>query len=188
MRDANNDSYNIRDTWLNFDHSSDAVVNPEDVGENNDPNSEDYNPTKIAAAYLYWTAWKSKDALTTIFEDTCDDFDEWNVTYQTRVPTSDGDTAGTWNTAPCWDDVDETTPVDTNYMTGSGGGGSADTGWLNPTANAAPPGGDGNGFESNPTNAYGDGNGNASTIITVPVTRRFSSFLRLQYPAFLMRP
>lgn len=36
-----------------------------------------------------------------------------------------------------------------------------DTGWMNPTANAADTGGDGNGFESNPENAYTDGSGYA---------------------------
>jgi PKD repeat protein len=39
-----------------------------------------------------------------------------------------------------------------------------DTGWMNPTANAADTGGDGNGFESNPGNAYTDGSGYASNI------------------------
>ena len=39
--------------------------------------------------------------------------------YQTRVPTSDGDITGTWNTAPRWDDVDETTYNDADYITGT---------------------------------------------------------------------
>ena len=91
MYDANNDSYNVRDTWLNFDHSSTAEVTAADVGENNDPDSEDYNPTQISAAYLYWTAWRSKDALTTIFEETCDDFDEWDIA------SSDNQTTGSYS-------------------------------------------------------------------------------------------
>ncbi|MCP4546702.1 MAG: hypothetical protein GY835_09595, partial [bacterium] len=36
------------------------------------------------------------------------------------------------------------------------------TGWGNPTANAADSGGDGNGFERNPTRAYADGSGSSS--------------------------
>ncbi len=39
---------------------------------------------------------------------------------------------------------------------------AADTGWLNPTANTADTGGDGNGFETNPTSAYSNGSGYAS--------------------------
>jgi hypothetical protein len=37
---------------------------------------------------------------------------------QQRVPTADGGVRGRWNTAPRWDDVDETTPDDSDYMTG----------------------------------------------------------------------
>ncbi|MBN1935987.1 MAG: Ig-like domain repeat protein [Anaerolineae bacterium] len=40
---------------------------------------------------------------------------------------------------------------------------AANTGWRSPTANAADFGGDGDGFERNPTNAYGDGGGNAES-------------------------
>lgn len=39
---------------------------------------------------------------------------------------------------------------------------AAETGYLNPSANAADTGGDGDGFESNPTGAYTDGSGNAA--------------------------
>ena len=39
-----------------------------------------------------------------------------------------------------------------------------DTGFLNPTAEAADTGGDGDGFELNPTNAFADAGGNASNI------------------------
>ncbi len=39
-----------------------------------------------------------------------------------------------------------------------------DTGFLSPSAEAADTGGDGNGFELNPTNAFADGGGNASNI------------------------
>jgi hypothetical protein len=41
---------------------------------------------------------------------------------------------------------------------------AADTGWLNPAANAADTGGDGNGFETNPTGAYANGGTYASNI------------------------
>jgi hypothetical protein len=55
----------------------------------------------VELAYLYWSGWYENDA------------------NQTRVPTADGDTSGIWDTPPCWDDVDETTPDDGNYMTGT---------------------------------------------------------------------
>jgi len=59
----------------------------------------------VEAAYLYWSGSFN------------------NAETQLRVPTADGDTSGTWNTAPTWDDVDETSAVDTNYMTGTTDGG-----------------------------------------------------------------
>ncbi len=39
-----------------------------------------------------------------------------------------------------------------------------DTGWLSPSANAADSGGDGNGFEVNPQNAYANGGGAAASV------------------------
>ena len=50
-------------------------------------------------------------------------------------------------------------PTATNTPAGCG-----DTGYLNPSANAADTGGAGNGFEVNPSNAYADGGGNASNL------------------------
>jgi hypothetical protein len=41
---------------------------------------------------------------------------------------------------------------------------AGDTGLLNPSAQAADTGGDGNGFELNPTNAFADGGGSASNV------------------------
>ena len=41
---------------------------------------------------------------------------------------------------------------------------AADTGFLSPTSEAFDTGGDGDGFELNPTNAFADGSGNASNI------------------------
>jgi subtilase family serine protease len=41
---------------------------------------------------------------------------------------------------------------------------AADTGWKNPSANVTDTGGDGDGFEVNPANAYTDGDGVASNI------------------------
>lgn len=53
-------------------------------------------------------------------------WDQWVTagTSQTRVPTADGDTAGTWATAPYWSAVDETSPNDSDYITGTALGGS----------------------------------------------------------------
>lgn len=75
------------------------------------------------AAYLYWSGWFKEGVTTDIFSDTCSNFDNWDRSGSsgspTEVPTSDGDISGTWNTSPCWDDVDETTPNDSDYMTGT---------------------------------------------------------------------
>jgi len=155
---------------------------------------EDYNPLEgipsnasIVYAYLYWTGWIDNDGYTDsggtlIWSDTCDAFTYWDRNdsdgSQTSVPTADGTTIGTWNYSPYWSKVDETTPVDSDYITGvdTGGGsqtqtvvptgdgdingtwtaGDITTDWLSPTANAADTGGDNNGFEVSPTNAYGD--------------------------------
>jgi hypothetical protein len=46
-------------------------------------------------------------------------------------------------------------------LAGGGGGGTGNTGLRGPTANAADSGGDGNGFQSNPTNAYTDNSSSA---------------------------
>ncbi len=53
-------------------------------------------------------------------------------------------------------------PANTFTTAASFGCTAGDTGLLNPTAQAADTGGDWNGFEFNPTNAYADGGGNAS--------------------------
>jgi hypothetical protein len=48
-------------------------------------------------------------------------YDAWcagDTANQQRVPTADGDVQGRWDTAPRWDDVDETTPNDADFMTG----------------------------------------------------------------------
>ena len=100
--------YNKRYTLLS-ESSHDLTSIPEDAD--------------VISAYLYWSGWKNDSTVTDIFSDSCSDFDDWSrsndVDYQTRVPTGDGDTSGTWNTAPCWDDVDETSANDTDYMTGT---------------------------------------------------------------------
>ncbi len=74
----------------------------------------------VIAAYLYWSGYRS---YTTISTDTCSNFNNWNRSYdgssQTRVPTGDGNNHGTWNSSPRWDDVDETTPNDSDYITGT---------------------------------------------------------------------
>jgi hypothetical protein len=56
------------------------------------------------------------------------------------------------------------TPTRTLTPTPTPGCTTGDTGYLNPSANAPDTGGDGNGFELNPTNAYADGGGYASNI------------------------
>jgi hypothetical protein len=179
MRDAYSDSKHIRDTWLNPDHSSTAAVAADNVGE------LDENPTEIAAAYLYWTGWKNKDSMTNLFSEDCTTLDQWETSsseFQTRVPTGDGVSVGTWNTilSPCWDDLDETVPNDNDYMTGST---VASTGWLNPTANAVDTGGDNNGFEGNPTNAYTDGSGAANNINGADDRQRYFGYNTSSIPS-----
>ena len=77
----------------------------------------------VVAAYLYWSGWIAQPVTTNILTDTCSNFNNWSRSTDdgsnSRVPTSDGDISGTWNTAPCWDDVNKTTPNDTTYMTGT---------------------------------------------------------------------
>jgi hypothetical protein len=110
MLDTDHDSHGIRDQLLTS--SSTAVA---DI-----PTDAD-----VIAAYLYWSGWKSQPVTNNIspFPDNCSNFNNWSRSTDdgsdTRVPTSDGDISGTWNTAPCWDDVDETTPNDADYMTGT---------------------------------------------------------------------
>ena len=70
----------------------------------------------VLNAYLYWSGWRNDG--TTIFTDSCSDFSDWDRSCQNRVPIADNTTIGTWNTAPCWDDVNKTTTNDTTYMTG----------------------------------------------------------------------
>ena len=61
--------------------------------------------------------------------------------------------------------TDQATVPDNNFTTAASFGCTAgNTGFLNPTAEAADTGGDGDGFELNPTNAFADGGGNASNI------------------------
>jgi len=64
MRNARFDSYYIRDTWLNVDHSSSATIN-------SIPSEAD-----VAAAYLYWTAWKDF-----AFYEACNNFDLWSQPF-----------------------------------------------------------------------------------------------------------
>jgi hypothetical protein len=101
----------IRDTWVHTDvsipvnSSSNDVPAESDIPGEGNGIPEDAN---VKFAYLYWTSWFHPD----------------DIISETRIPTSDGDISGTWNTSPRWDDVDEDeTPAhpqdDTNYMTGT---------------------------------------------------------------------
>ncbi len=51
-----------------------------------------------------------------------------------------------------------------------------DTGFLNPTAQAADTGGDGDGFESSPTNAFADAGGNAGNVDGAADRHRFYDY------------
>jgi hypothetical protein len=123
MRNAYFDSYYIRDTWVHTDVSIPVNSSSNNVPQESSQGAGDGIPpdANVAAAYLYWTSWF--DASTSIFSDSCGNFNNWtrNDTggSQTRVPTADGDIRGTWNTSPCWDDIDETSYDDVDYMTGT---------------------------------------------------------------------
>jgi hypothetical protein len=73
----------------------------------------------VLYAYLYWSGFRFS---TEKFTDSCINFNSWtgNSTSgsQTRVPTGDGHSSGVWNTAPMWDDVDETAFNDSDYIVG----------------------------------------------------------------------
>jgi len=58
--------------------------------------------------------------------------------------------------------TDQASVPDNTFTTASCFGG--DTGFTDPTATATDTGGDGDGFELNPTNAFADGGGNASNV------------------------
>jgi hypothetical protein len=142
MRDTNHDSHGIRDV---LDSSSDATVStiPQDA--------------QVVLAYLYWSAWESESSKQTLFSDSCSNFNNWyaldnwghtwtvgqlsNANFRVRLTCNSTD--GTRDFYLDW------VPVRVYY---SGG----DTGWVSPTANAADTGGDNNGFEVSPTNAYAD--------------------------------
>jgi len=76
-------------------------------------------------AYLYWSGWREEDDITNVFSDGCSDFDEWvrnldGGLTQTTVPIAEGINSGTWSASPYWSKVDETTPDDGDYITGTG--------------------------------------------------------------------
>jgi len=76
-------------------------------------------------AYLYWTGWIEENDIEDVFYDNCSDFDAWDrstsPTDQSRVPTAEGINSGTWTTSPYWSKVDETSPDDNDYITGTTG-------------------------------------------------------------------
>jgi hypothetical protein len=62
MVDTNHDYYDIKDSLL---ADSDASV--EDIPDD----------AQVAAAYLYWSAWRAEGATTSVFSDTCNNFGDW---------------------------------------------------------------------------------------------------------------
>jgi hypothetical protein len=85
----------------------------------------------VVYAFLYWSGWRNQASITSVFNDDCDDFTYWvrnqtGIQSQTAVPTADGINGGSWNRTPSspsdyYSRVDETTPDDTDYITGTGG-------------------------------------------------------------------
>ena len=64
MIDVNHDQYGIRDQLL---ASSDATV------------SDIPLDAEVAAAYLYWSAWRAEGGKQTLFSDSCSNFINWSI-------------------------------------------------------------------------------------------------------------
>jgi hypothetical protein len=144
MTDEHYDSYYIRDTLLS-ESSSEVTSIPDDA--------------QIVLAYLYWSSWFSGiDEGTAIYTENCSSYDDtpssWPYVWyrnsvtgnQTKNPTGDGTTTGTWSVTPStpssfWSKVDETTPNDSDYITGT-----ASSGTL--TQTRVPTGDGGTGYNS----------------------------------------
>jgi hypothetical protein len=85
----------------------------------------------VVYASLYWAGWRNENAITPVFSDTCSNFNNWDrdsssIQSQTQVPTGDGINAGSWSSTPSspsnyYSKVDETTPNDSDYITGIAG-------------------------------------------------------------------
>lgn len=83
----------------------------------------------VAYAYLYWAGWRNENAIDVKFSDTCSNFNNWVITgtaqSQPRVPNEDSSSDGDWTRTPSgspnnyWSRIDETTPDDANYITGT---------------------------------------------------------------------
>lgn len=84
---------------------------------------------QVELAYLYWSGWYYNT--TTIFSDDCADLTapstDWSPGGQTRVPNGDGVNQGTWTggSPNYWDKINETSPSDTDYITGTNISGGA---------------------------------------------------------------
>ena len=65
-------------TWdSNYNHHYYSVWNNSstaNVSTANIPDSGD-----IAMAYLYWSGWKNNNSMTTVIDDTCDNFSNWTA-------------------------------------------------------------------------------------------------------------
>jgi hypothetical protein len=70
----------------------------------------------VLTAYLYWSGFQYDVSQ---WADNGNDFNNWDKTIQIRMPVSDNETSGTWNTAPCWDEVAKTEIDDNTFMTGN---------------------------------------------------------------------
>lgn len=78
MRNANPDSYHIRDTWLSSDHSSSNNVPVESSQGAGDGVPQD---AEVEFAYLYWTSWwddSNKIAVDPLDPDTCSTYGNWD--------------------------------------------------------------------------------------------------------------
>jgi hypothetical protein len=100
--------FDKRDTLL--DESSTDVLDVSPVPDDGD----------VLYAYLYWSGFRHS---TSLWSDTCGNFNNWNRNNedgnQVRLPTADGDSSGTWTTAPLWSQVDETSGGDADYIIGT---------------------------------------------------------------------
>ena len=104
-------------TDTNHDNRRDKLYTSTDATVTTIPANGD-----VVYAYLYWSGYRQGTEDHKL-NDGCANFDNWGRNGEEgdriRVPTADGDTDGTWDTAPYWDDVDETSYNDDDYITGT---------------------------------------------------------------------
>ncbi|MCX7912597.1 MAG: hypothetical protein N2506_06530, partial [Dehalococcoidales bacterium] len=104
---SDNNGDRIRETW-----NTPSSFNLTSIPQNAD----------ALYAFLYWAGWRNEAAKVNVLNEDCAGFSRWTRNQsdesRTAVPTGDGNRRGSWDAAPYWSKVDETTPNDGDYITG----------------------------------------------------------------------